>query len=306
MDSRCESLYLDSLIDLPDEVLLIILSFLPVPDLLQCSRACHLLYFLAADPILHRDRLANAAVSLRKELSRRKTRAAISPPNAWIWLSKTNVLSRSISRSLIKIRLSHNLTTRPAIRDLVTRSVLPAYALNVSPILIQSQRAVYKHHLRDGLVRKLERRPGMKSLVSMNIIPEECARRSISPAIIETRRRVIKENLKDGLRAWVENRGLKAQQKRAIELDETERRTVKMLVRRLTARKLAEQLESPADAISLEMKKAQARWGRAREAQKLKDESRLSGLAGGFAHPTRAHVLGLKRFWEGVIGTTTG
>ena len=151
MDSRCESLYLDSLIDLPDEVLLIILSFLPVPDLLQCSRACHLLYFLAADPILHRDRLANAAVSLRKELSRRKTRAAISPPNAWIWLSKTNVLSRSISRSLIKIRLSHNLTTRPAIRDLVTRSVLPAYALNVSPILIQSQRAVYKHHLRDGL-----------------------------------------------------------------------------------------------------------------------------------------------------------
>ncbi|KAK5085877.1 hypothetical protein LTR05_005166 [Lithohypha guttulata] len=146
----------------------------------------------------------------------------------------------------------------------------------------------------------------MSSLVSLNIIPEEFAKQSVSPALIETRRRVIKESLKDLLRAWVENRGLKAQQRKALELDETERSTVKMLVRRLTARKLAEELEGKADAVSMEKKRAQARWGRALEAQAIEEERRAKSQSGACAHPTRAKVSQLKRFWEGALRTASG
>lgn len=295
-----------SLADLPDEVLLNILSFLAVSDLLQCSRTCRLLRILAADPILHHDRLRWASANLQAELSRRKTRAAISPPNAWIWLSKTNVLSRSISKSLIKIRLGHNLEQRPSARDLIAKAILPSYTTSVSPLLIQKQREVYRNQLKDGLCRKLEQRPSMNSLVSMNILPEECVKRSVSPALVSARRSVIKESLKDGLRAWVETRGLEAQHRRAIELDDTERKTVKALVRRLTARKLAEELDSKVDAASMQKKRAQAKWGRELEVQRLRERRRATGQGGsGCAHPTRAHVSGLRRFWEGVIRTAS-
>ncbi|KAJ9651116.1 hypothetical protein H2198_009595 [Neophaeococcomyces mojaviensis] len=289
---------------LPDEILYHILSFLAIPDLLQCSRACRHLHSLATDPFLHHERLQWASHNLERKLRCRTTRAAISPPNAWIWLNKTNVLSRSISKSLIRIRLAHSLEHRPSQRDLVARAILPHCAILVSPALVQSQQAVVKHKLKDNLCRKLEGRPSMSSLASLNIIPEEYAKKIVSPALVETRRRVIKESLKDGLRAWVEDRGLKAQQRKAVELDEMEKTTVKALVRRITARKLAVELEQQADAASVERRRAQARWGRALEAQRLKDERRADGIGGG-AHPTRAHVLGLKRFWEGVIRTAT-
>lgn len=290
---------------LPEEILLLILSFLHVPDLLQCTRVCHLLRSLATDPILHSERLQWASHNLRRELQARRSRASISPPNAWIWLSRTYMLSRSIGKSLIKIRLSHNLQHRPSTRDLVARAILPSCATLVSPILVQSQRAVQKGRLKATLCRKLERRPSMNSLVSSNIIPEECARRTISPVLVETRRRVIKESLKDGLRAWVENRGLKAQQQRIAELNDTERTTVKALVRRLTARKLAAELENKVDSASLEKRRAQARWGRALETQRLKDERKSMNPGADCLHPTRARVLGLKRYWEGVIRTAT-
>lgn len=145
----------------------------------------------------------------------------------------------------------------------------------------------------------------MDSLVSSNIIPEECAKRTVSPLLIETRKRVIKESLKDGLRSWVENRGLKAQQQRIAELNETERANVKLLVRRLTARKLADELENQVDSVSLEKRRAQARWGRALEVQMLQDEKKRYTRGTDCLHPTRAHVLSLKRWWEGVIRTTT-
>lgn len=294
-----------SLTDLPEEILLLVLSFLQVPDLLQCTRVCRLLRGLATDPILHSERLQLASYDLRRRLSCRLSRASISPPNAWIWLSRTYMLSRSIGKSLIKIRLTHNLEHRPSTRDLVARAILPSYTVLLSPVLVQSQRAVYKSKLKDTLSRKLERRPSMESLVSSNIIPAECAKRTVSPLLIETRRKVIRESLKDGLRAWVENRGLKAQQQRIAELNETERANVKLVVRRLTARELAEELENQVDSISLEKRRAQARWGRALEMQMLQDERKRKMRGTDCLHPTRAHVLSLRRWWEGMIRTTT-
>lgn len=291
--------------DLPEEVLLLVLSFLHLSDLLQCSRVSHLLRSLATDPILHTERLQLARHDLRRRLTVRRSRASISPPNAWIWLSRAYMLSRSIGRSLIKIRLSHRLERRPSTRDLVARAILPSHAISISPVLIQSQRAVQKNRLRDALSRKLERRPSMDSLVSSNILPEECVRRIVSPLLFETRRKVMKENLKDGLRAWVENRGLKAQQERIAQLDETERADVKSLIRQLTARKTAEELDNKVDPLSLQKRRAQARWGRALVAQKLQDERKCRVRGTECLHPTRAHVHSLKRWWEGVIRTAT-
>jgi hypothetical protein len=293
---------------LPAEVLLRILAFLEVNDLLQLSRTCHSLRDLACDPLLHLERLHRASSILAHALERRPSRASISPPNAWIWLSKTNVLSRQISRSLIRIRLSHNLEHRPHPQILVARAILPpscaTYSSPVSPAIIQSQQAIEKQRLKDGLCRKLERRPSVHSLVSMNIMPEECARRTISPTIFATRRKVIRENLKDGLRAWVEGRGIQAQKRKADELEAAERSTVKALARRFTAKMLEEQ-EGCADFVELEKKRAQARWGREVEMARRREERR-TGTNGGCAQPTRAHVLGLKRFWEGVIRAAAG
>ena len=134
----------------------------------------------------------------------------------------------------------------------------------------------------------------------MNIMPEECARRTISPAIFAARRRVMRESLKDGLRAWVEGRGIAAQKRKTDEMDAAERSTVKNIAKRFTARKT--QQDGGRDLVLLEKQRARARWGREVQLARGKEERRASQNAG-CAHPTRAHVLGLKRFWEGVIRT---
>lgn len=305
-----------SLDSLPPEVLLRVFSFLEVPDLLQVSRTCHSLRDVACDPLLHLERLHHASYTLSIALARRPSKSSISPPNSWIWLSKTNVLSRQISKSLIRIRLSHNLEHRPSPFDLVQRAILPStctsYSSPVSPALIQSQQVIQRLKLMDGLGRKLERRPSVNSLVSMNIMPEECVRQSVSPAIVATRRKVIRESLKDGLRAWVEGRAIQAQKRKADEMDASERITVKSLVRRFAARKLAlearENNVGGADPVAMEKRRAQARWGREVEWAKRDEERRAATDAanGACAQPTRAHVLGLKKFWEDVIRAAAG
>ncbi|KIV80146.1 hypothetical protein PV11_07667 [Exophiala sideris] len=293
-----------SLDALPPEVLLSVFSYLDVSDLLQASRTCHALRDVACDPLLHLERLHHASYILSVALPRRPLKSSISPPNSWIWLSRTNVLSRQISKSLIRIRLSHNLEHRPSPRDLIERAILPStcstYSSPVSPALIQSQQAILRRRLKDGLGRKLGMRPSMDSLVSLNIMPEECLRRSVSPAIVATRRKVIRESLKDGLRAWVEGRALQAQKKKADEVEAAEKHTVKNLVRRYAARKLAVERAEKIDPVNLEKRKAQAKWGREVEVAR-KNEERRAAAHGSCAHPTRAHVLGLKKFWEGVI-----
>ena len=144
-----------------------------------------------------------------------------------------------------------------------------------------------RQRLRDGLGRKLERRPNVNSLVSMNIIPEECAKRRISPRVWEKRKQVIMESLKDGLRAWVEGTGVKVQMKKNEELEREERRTVKMLVRRFARGR------GDGQGIEVEKSRAKARWGKEVEMQRRR-EARC-------VEPTRAHVSGMKKMWEGII-----
>jgi len=120
----------------------------------------------------------------------------------------------------------------------------------------------------------------------------------------------MRESLKDGLRAWVDGRGLQAQKRKADEMEAAEKITVKSLVRRFAARRLGQDLADqsqhpPVDSVMLEKRRARARWGREVEVAKM-DEERRAAMHGSCAQPTRAHVLGLKKFWEGVIRAAAG
>lgn len=358
---------------LPPELLHTILTHLDLPDLLQTSRTCHLLRSLAVDPFLHTTRLHSASLTLSHLLSHRASKSSISPPSSWIWLSRTNVLSRQISKSLIRIRLAHNLEHRPSSAELVERAILPSvcgasYDSPVAPGIIQCHQAIQRRSVRDRLARKLKRRPSVGSLVSLNIIPAECVSRTstssstsstststcagcctpsttativVAPALVATRRNVIRELLKDGLRAWVSGRGIQAQKLKADELDATERATVQNLVRRIAARNRAADAELEVSARKNQQQHHQqdrrkghgnvnaTLWGREAEMARKRDEERRIRMMGDWARgggadssggeypqdrgrngieycgvctqPTRAHVLGLKRFWEGVI-----
>ncbi|KAK5045209.1 hypothetical protein LTR84_009542 [Exophiala bonariae] len=346
---------------LPPELLHTILTHLDLPDLLQTSRTCHLLRHLALDPFLHSTRLHTASLTLSHLLSHRASKSSISPPTSWIWMSRTNVLSRQISKSLIRIRLAHNLEHRPTSAELVERAILPrvcgaSYDSPVAPGIIQTHQAVQRRSVRDRLARKLKRRPSVRSLVDLNIIPAECVSRTststpgststsgcgecctviVSPGLVATRRNVIRELLKDGLRAWVSGRGIQAQKRKADELEATERATVKNLVRRFAARKRAADAECDVVRRWQQQQQQKGRrshgygygygtlWGREAEIARQRDEERRARMVGDCAseggqdqdcstrkagvdywgvcaQPTRAHVLGLKTFWEGVI-----
>lgn len=288
---------------LPDELLLLVLSHLSVLDLLQMTRTSHRLRKVALDPQLHQQRRQLAVKCLESSLLHRPARAALAPPHAQIWLNKTHVLSRSISRSLVKIRLGHSLEIRPTIQALKDKAILPAYITVLSPVLAQCQRSVYHNRLKDGLCRKLTRRPSINSLVSLNILPEECARQMVSPALVERRRRVMKEALKDHLKAWIENRGLRAQRQKAIELDAEEKKTVKALARKLTARCAIKDAQHSSSPMTKERKRAQAPWGRSLTNHVKKERTTWDGAD--CPHPTRAHVRGMRLFWEGVMRAAT-
>ena len=138
----------------------------------------------------------------------------------------------------------------------------------------------------------------MRELVDWNIIPEECAgsrsgkgRMTVSPRLVEARRRIMKEALKNALRNWVERRALLEQKRREGE----ERLGVKALVRRMTVRGMIEDDVSLSGGSGMVSGKRRVgkRWER-------------DGRGDGCSQPTRAHVLGLRRFWEGVTKSAAG
>ncbi|ERF76526.1 hypothetical protein EPUS_09007 [Endocarpon pusillum Z07020] len=298
---------------LPPEIALHILTFLSIPDLLSLSRTSHTLRALALDPVLHTQRLYCASQSLEYYLSQRPSLDTLRPPNRSIYLTRTHLLARSISRSLITIRLNRNLFERPSSIELVVRGILPkectSYDSPISPALFARRQSFLRERLRNALGRKLQRRPSVASLVELNILPEECTRKggnAVAPGLVERRRRVIRESLKDGLRVWVERRAVLVQRRK--EEGEKEGLGVKGLVRRFTRRMLEEKGEAEAGVGGLQRqkRKAQARWGREAEIAKRWEEERREMLGGGCSQPTRAHVLGLKRFWEGVTKAAAG
>jgi len=128
----------------------------------SCLQTSHRLRDLSLAPILHAYRL-------------RRTRAIL-PAMLWspfrpsladlirrsIFLTRTTVVSRKLSRSLVCIHLSRRLAARPSAEALVARSVLPPECVTtkktaVAPALVAKKRAVEMERVKDSLRRWVER-----------------------------------------------------------------------------------------------------------------------------------------------------
>lgn len=110
--------------------------------------------------------------------------------------------------------------------------------------------------------------------MEMGVLPRECYKKGyggLAPSLVETKRRVERERVKDVLRGWVEEWRRKGCESREGEGLET-RPDVRRIVRRF-----ARGGEREGRELSM--------WGRRVECKEM---------------PTRAKVLGLRRFWENV------
>jgi hypothetical protein len=156
----------------------------------------------------------------------------------------------------------------------ITRTTLAARSLGRNLIKIK-------------LNRQLRRRPSIETLVEKGVLPRECyytgsdgrGRKGlmVAPGLIETKRRVEKERVKDLLRRWVEYWGRRGSENREGDESAPEhyvRPDVRRMARRFTM-------------FGERETQRECRWGRL--AGERKKEL-----------PTRAKVLGLRRFWEKV------
>ncbi|TLD14545.1 hypothetical protein PspLS_11128 [Pyricularia sp. CBS 133598] len=150
----------DCLDDLPNEVLLHIMSYLEVCDLLATSRTNHHLRDLSLSPILHSMRLRRIRMILPPLLQSPSRPTLPDLIGRRIFMTQTTVVSRKLSRSLISIRLSRRLAARPSPEALVARGVLPPEWGGVAPALVARKRAVEKERVKDGLRGFVERWTG--------------------------------------------------------------------------------------------------------------------------------------------------
>ncbi|KAK0673087.1 hypothetical protein QBC41DRAFT_396946 [Cercophora samala] len=141
---------------LPNEVLLHILSYLEVCDLLATSRTSHHLRTLSLSPHLHRLRLRLARTTLPTRLDSPSRPTLTDLVRRSIFLTNTTIISRRLARSFVSIRLSRQLAARPPPEVLVERCVLPAECLPgkkaaVAPALVARKRAVERERVKDRL-----------------------------------------------------------------------------------------------------------------------------------------------------------
>ena len=180
------------------------------------------------------------------------------------------------------VALNSYLPMRPPLSELmgqriyVTRTTLTAQNLGRNLIKIK-------------LNRQLSRRPSAESLVGRGVLPAECFRycasnahtgrdykggyMGLAPSLVETKRRIERERVKDVLRGWIEGWRRRGSDSRDAEADNQ-----RPDVRRI-ARKFAKECR-------VGEREKESRWGKA-----AKREMEL---------PTRAKVLGLRKFWEKV------
>ncbi|KAK1634156.1 F-box domain-containing protein [Colletotrichum phormii] len=148
--------------ELPNEIMLHILGYLDVNDLLSTSRANHHLRHLSLSPILHHYRLRHTRAILPPLLSSPSRPSLAELIARSIFLTHTSVVSRRLARSLVSIRLSRRLASRPSAEALVERAVLPPECVpgmsmvQVAPALVAKRRAIEKEKVKDGLRKWVE------------------------------------------------------------------------------------------------------------------------------------------------------
>ncbi|CEJ80088.1 hypothetical protein VHEMI00293 [[Torrubiella] hemipterigena] len=144
---------------LPSEVLLQILDHLDVCDLMSTSRANHHLRALSLSPILHYYRLQRTRLILPPLLTPPHRPRLSDLIDKSIFVTPTSVISKRLARSLVSIRLSRRLASRPSPVTLVQRAVLPPECVpgmttvHVTPALVATRRSIEKERVKDGLRR---------------------------------------------------------------------------------------------------------------------------------------------------------
>jgi F-box-like len=161
--------------------------------------------------------------------------------------------------------LNHYIPLRPPLTQLmssqiyITRTTMAARKLGRKLVGIR-------------LNKRLRERPSVEEMVQWGVLPRECFGNGrgkgggLAPGLVETKRRVERERVRDFLRGWVEE-----WRRRGFEMGKG-RGEEKVEVRRM-ARRFAGHGES----------REKPKWGRRLEIREA---------------PTRAKVLGLRRFWE--------
>ncbi|KAL1297811.1 hypothetical protein AAFC00_006340 [Neodothiora populina] len=157
-----------SLANLPDELVLRVLSFLDIPELLAISRVSHHLRCVALDPILHSHRLRTSSYNLASFLPHRPRLQALQPPASYIYLTRTTLAARKLCFSLALVSLNRFLARRPPLSSLVNANIVP--------------RDCCRHDRRSG-----------EMLIS-------------SGTIVERKRKIEREKVKEGLRVWLERK----------------------------------------------------------------------------------------------------
>jgi F-box-like len=166
------------------------------------------------------------------------------------------------------LNLAHDIPLRPRLAELMNRSIYVTRTTMVARNLGRKLVGI-------KLNRKLGTRPGVEELVGWGVLPGECyinggkggLGRGLAPGLVEVKRKVERERVRDFLRGWVEEWRRKGSE---IRKGEAERVEVRWMARRFAEDNKGQE---------------QSRWGRRVEVREA---------------PTRAKVLGLRRFWEKV------
>ncbi|KAL2194608.1 hypothetical protein P885DRAFT_79923 [Corynascus similis CBS 632.67] len=166
------------LLDLPNEVLFHILSYL---------ETSHHLRALSLNPHLHQARLRRTRALLPPLLTSPSRPSRTELVRRSIVLTHTTFASRRLARSLASIRLARQLAKRPSAETLVERCVLPPECLPLSPSPSPSLSSSSV-----GNANGKRRRNGSYAGVA-----------PVAPALVARKRAVERERVKDGLRAWV-------------------------------------------------------------------------------------------------------
>ena len=146
--------------------------------------------------------------------------------------------------------------------------------------------------------------------------------RWVSARLLGVKKEVERERVKDGLRGWLSGRR-RAEMERRLreewEAEDSAARSVKGLVRRFGYAK-RESLQDgcsllgfsgrraaaeTADGLGPPSAKEKREWVRARDRESRWGRGAVAGAKRKRDEPTRAHVWGLRRFWEGVGAQTT-
>ena len=191
--------------------------------------------------------------------------------------------------------LSHYLPNRPSLS-----SIRPPSGTIYLTHAHCAARALSRKLVSLRLKRKLSQRPDASSLVQRNVLPAEVyaysydtspgkgRKAGVAPSLVGAKRSIERERVKDSLRNWLEGRPATAErERRQRQVLREEKRGVRDLVRRFKAWAIDE--ERP-----VKQGMASTSTGRrlpSRPALSRKDPCEA---------PTRANVLGLRRFWEGL------